>query len=117
MFDNDEGWLFDPRPITHAGNEAVNAEIMVEDSSGVFTGQVDPKDISESAHGYGFWVAPGRSLVICVRLRASSLACTMAGMLSISQFTSPNSTNSEDRWGAINSHMAFRAQLGAEGGL
>ena len=45
------------------------------------------------------------SLIICVRLRASSLDCRMAGVLSMSQFRSPNSTNSEDRWRAINSHM------------
>ena len=57
------------------------------------------------------------SLIICVRLRASSLDCRMAGVLSISQFRSPSSTNSEDKWGAINSHMVSRAQLGAEGGL
>ena len=51
------------------------------------------------------------SLIICVRLRASSLD------LSMSKFRSPSSTNSEDRWGAINSHLGSRAQLGAEGGL
>jgi hypothetical protein len=37
-------------------------------------------------------------------------------VLSISQFRSTNRTNSEARWGAINSQMVFRAQLGAEGG-
>jgi hypothetical protein len=57
------------------------------------------------------------SLIICVSLRASSLYCRTAGVLSISQIRSPNSTNSEDRWGDINSHMLSRAQLGAEGGL
>ena len=57
------------------------------------------------------------SLTICVRLRASSLVCRMAGVLSMSQFRSPSSTSSEDRWGAINSHMVSRAQLRAEGGL
>ena len=57
------------------------------------------------------------SLIICVRLRASSLDCRMLGVLSMSQFRSPNSTSSEDRWGSINSHMVSRAQLGAEGGL
>ena len=36
---------------------------------------------------------------------------------SISQFRSPNSTNSEDRWGAINSHMVSRAQLGNDGSI
>jgi hypothetical protein len=33
------------------------------------------------------------SLMICVRLRASSLDCRTAGVLSMSQFRSPNSTN------------------------
>jgi hypothetical protein len=32
-------------------------------------------------------------------------------------FRSPRSTSSEDKWGAIKSHMVSRAQLGAEGGL
>jgi hypothetical protein len=53
------------------------------------------------------------SLIICERLRASSLDCSTTGVISISQFRSLNSTNSEDRWGAINSHMVSRAQLGA----
>ena len=57
------------------------------------------------------------SLIICVRLRASSLDCRIAAVLSMSQFRSPCSTSSEDRWWAINSHMVSRAQLGAEGGL
>jgi hypothetical protein len=57
------------------------------------------------------------SLIICVRLKASSLDCRTAGVLSMSQFRSPNSTSSEDRSGAINSHVVSRAQLGAEGGL
>ena len=57
------------------------------------------------------------SLIICVRLRASSLVCRMAGVLSMSQFRSPSSTSSEDRWGAISSHIVSRAQLVAEGGL
>ena len=39
------------------------------------------------------------SLIICVTLRASSSDCRMAGVLSMSQFRSPNSTSSEDRWG------------------
>jgi hypothetical protein len=56
------------------------------------------------------------SLIMCVRLRASGLDCRMVGVLSMSQFKSP-SMSSEDRWGAINSHMVSRAQLGAEGGL
>jgi hypothetical protein len=57
------------------------------------------------------------SLIICVRLNASSSDCRMAGVSIISQFRPPNSMNSEDRWGAMNSHMVSRAQLGAEGGL
>ena len=57
------------------------------------------------------------SLIIYVRLMLSSLDCRMAGVLSMSQFRSPISTSSEDRWGAINSHMVSRAQLGPEGGL
>ena len=56
-------------------------------------------------------------LIICVRLRASSLDCRTARVLSISQFRSPSSVNSEDRWEAINSHMVSRAQLEAERGL
>ena len=39
-FDSDEGWSFDRRPITDAGNEAVIAEFLVENSRGVFGGQV-----------------------------------------------------------------------------
>jgi hypothetical protein len=57
------------------------------------------------------------SLIIFVRLKASSLDCRMARVLTMSPFRSPNSTSSEDRWGAINSHMMSRVQLGAEGGL
>ena len=56
------------------------------------------------------------SLMICVRLMASSLDCRTAGVLSISQFRLPNITNSEARWGPINSQMVSRAQLGAEVG-
>jgi hypothetical protein len=36
------------------------------------------------------------SLIIWVRLRASSLDCRTAGVISISQFRSPYSTNSEE---------------------
>ena len=39
------------------------------------------------------------SFMIYVRLRAYSLDCRTAGVLSISQFRSPNRTNSEARWG------------------
>jgi hypothetical protein len=47
------------------------------------------------------------SLIICVRLRASSLDCRMAGVLSMSQFRSPSSTSSEDRWGQ-SIHIRYR---------
>ena len=47
------------------------------------------------------------SLRICVKLRASSLDCRMAEVLSMSQFRSPSSTSSEDRWGAI-IHIWYR---------
>ena len=52
------------------------------------------------------------SLIICVRLRASILACRMAGGVTMSQFRSPNSTNSEDRWG---DHFTYGVQ-GTVGG-
>ena len=35
-FDSDEWRLFDRRPITVTGNEAMIAEVLVEDSRGVF---------------------------------------------------------------------------------
>ena len=60
--DSDEGWSFNRGSITHAGNETVIAKILVEDSRGVFRGQVDQDEIYEGAHGYGFWVVPGRFL-------------------------------------------------------
>ena len=50
------------RLTTDAGNEAVIAEILVEDSRGVFRGQVGQDDIYERAHVYGFRVGPGRFL-------------------------------------------------------
>jgi hypothetical protein len=51
-FDSDEGWSFHRRPITDAGNEAVIAEFLVEDSRGlVFRGLVGQDDIYEGAHG------------------------------------------------------------------
>ena len=62
MFHSDEGWLFDRGPITDADNEAVIAEILVEDSRGVFGGHVGQDDIYEGAHVYGFGVVPGRFL-------------------------------------------------------
>jgi hypothetical protein len=60
VFDSDEGWSFDCGPITDAGNEAVIAEILVENSRGVLGGQVGQDDIYEGAHVYGFGVVPGR---------------------------------------------------------
>ena len=98
--------------------DPLRTEILVEDSRGVLRGQVGQDDIYEGAHFYGFRVVPGRFLdnlcEICVRY---GLDCRTAGVLSISQFMSPNSTNSEDKWGAIHSHMVSRAHLGAEGRL
>ena len=58
-FDSDEGWSFDRGPITDAGNEAVIAEILIENSRGVFGGQVGQDNIYEGAHVYGFRVVPG----------------------------------------------------------
>jgi hypothetical protein len=40
VFDCDERWSFDRGPITHAGNEVVISEILVEDSRGVSRLQV-----------------------------------------------------------------------------
>ena len=95
--DSDEGWSFDRGPIMDAGNEAVIAEILVEDSRGVFRGQV-VRMISMRVPVFtdlGLYLVG--SMIICVRLRASSLDCRTAGVLSISQFRSPIRTNSEDR--------------------
>ena len=54
--------MFDRGPITDAANEAVIAEILVEDSRGVFRGQVGQDDIYEGARVYRFRVVPGRFL-------------------------------------------------------
>ena len=51
--------MFDRGPITDAGNEAVIAEILVEDSRGVLRGQVRQDEIYEGVHVYGFRVVPG----------------------------------------------------------
>ena len=91
--------MFDRGPITDAGNEAVIAEILIEISRGVFGGQVGQDNIYEGAMFTDLGLYLVGSLIMCVRLRASSLDCRTAGVLSISQFMSPNSTNSEDRWG------------------
>ena len=93
------------------------AEILVEDGRGVYRGQVGQDDIYECAVLTDLGLYLVGSLIICVRLRASSVDCRTAGVLSISQLRSPNCTNSEDKWGAINSHMVSREQLWAEGGL
>ena len=44
-FDSDEGWSFDCGSVANTGNEAVIAEILVEDSRGVFRGLVGQYDI------------------------------------------------------------------------
>jgi hypothetical protein len=109
--------LFDRGPIKHTGNDAVIAEILVEDSRGVF-GEHFVRMISmrvPMVTDLGLNLVG--SLIIYVRLRASILDCRMAGVFSISQFRSPNSTNTEGRWGAVNSHIVSRAQLVAVGGL
>jgi hypothetical protein len=55
------------------------------------------------------------SLIICVRLRASSLVCRMAGVLSMSQFRSPSSTRSEDRWGGNQFTYGIEGTAGGRG--
>jgi hypothetical protein len=62
VFDSDEGWSSDSGPITDAGNEAVIAEILVEESRVVFRRQVGQDDMYEGDHVYGFRVVPGRFL-------------------------------------------------------
>ena len=62
MFGGDEGGSFDHGPITDVGNEVVIAEILVENSRGVFRWQVGQDDIDEGALVYGFVVVPGRFL-------------------------------------------------------
>ena len=54
-----EGWSFGRRPITDAGNEAVIAEILVENSRGVFRGLVGQDDVYEGALVYRVRVVPG----------------------------------------------------------
>ena len=48
------------------------------------------------------------TLIICVELSASSLDCRMVGVLSMSQFRSPSSMSSEDRWGGQSIHIWYR---------
>ena len=71
------------------------AEILVEDSRGVFKLVRMILKRVPMVTDLGLYLVA--SLIICVRLRASSLDCRTAGVLSMSQFRSPNSTNSEDR--------------------
>ena len=85
------------------------AEISVENCRDVFGGQVGYDDIYEGACVYGFVVVPGRLIDTFCEI---SLDCRTAGVLSMSQFRSPNSTSSDDRWVAINSHIMSRAQMG-----
>jgi hypothetical protein len=51
--------LFDRGPIADAGNEAVIAETLTENSRVVFGGQVGQDIIYKGAHVYGFRVVPG----------------------------------------------------------
>ena len=96
VFDSDDGWSFGCRPITDAGNEAVIAEILIETEE-VYLESELVRMISIRVPVFmdlGLYLVG--SSIICVRLRASSVDCRMAGVLSISQFRSPSSTNSED---------------------
>ena len=73
-FDSDEGWSFDHGRITDEGNEAVIAEILIENSRGVFGGQVGQDIIYEGAHVYRFMGVPGWFLdnlceIECIKLR------------------------------------------------
>ena len=52
------GWSFDRGPIADAGNEVLIAEILIENSRGVFGGQVGQDNIYEGAHVYRFRVVP-----------------------------------------------------------
>ena len=93
------GWSFDLGLITDAGNEAVIAEILVEDSRGVFEGRLIRMISMREPVFTDLGLYLVGSLIICVRLRASSFDCRMAEVLSMSQFRSPSSMSSEDRWG------------------
>ena len=101
-----------------AGNDVVIAEIQeaLKTAEGYFEGKLVRVIFKRVSMFMDLGLYLVDSLIIFVRLRSSSLDCRTAGvLLSISQFRSPNSSNSEDRWGAINSHMVSRAQLGAKG--
>ena len=98
-FDSDEGWSFDCGSVADTGNEAVIAEILMKTAEVYLEGKL-VRIISIRVPMFtdlGLYLVG--SLIICVRLSASSLDCGTAGVLSISQFRSPNRTNSEDRWG------------------
>ena len=89
-FDSDEGWSFDRGPITHTGNEAVIAEILVKTAELYLDGKL-VRMISKRVPivtDLGLYLVG--SLIICVRLRSSSLDCRTARVLSMSQFRSPN---------------------------
>ena len=71
-----------------AGNELVIAEILIENRKGEFGRQVGEDNIYEGAQvpmftDLGLYLVG--SLIICVRLRASSLDYRTAGVLSISR--------------------------------
>ena len=90
---------------------SVIAEFLFEDNRGVFGGQVSQDDIYKGAVFTDLELYLVGSMIIWVRLRASSSDCRTVGVLSISQFRLPNRTSSEDRH--HNSHMVSKEQLGA----
>ena len=80
MFDSDEGWSFGRRPITDAGKEAVIADFL--EAAEVYLEGKLVRMISMRGHvctDLGLYLMG--ALIICVRLRASSLDCRMSGVL------------------------------------
>ena len=73
MAHSDEGWSFDRGPITHAGNEAVIAETELY-LEGKLVRMISKK--VPMVTDLGLYLVG--SLIICVRLRASSLDCRTA---------------------------------------
>ena len=73
--------MFDCGPVTDTGNESVIAEILVQNSRGVFRGKVGQDGIYEGAMFIDLGLYLVGSLIICVRLRVSSLDCRSAGVL------------------------------------
>ena len=71
-FDRDEGWSFDRRHITDAGLEAVIAEILVEV---YFEGKLVRMISMRVPMATDLGLYRVGSLIICLRLRASSLDC------------------------------------------